>query len=105
MNSSKGIINTIKNRRSQSEFLKGISFRNHYLMIIKNETSYSFEKDKIKIYIGLMKYLVFFIIFDWKCLKYIKEIKNKKYLMEVKREKILKNINISNEEIYNLFDL
>ena len=49
MNSSKGIINTIKNRRSQSEFLKGISFRNHYLMIIKNETNYAFEKDKSKI--------------------------------------------------------
>ena len=68
MNSSKGVINTIKNRRSQSEFLKGISFRNHYLMIMKNETSYAFEKDKIKIYIGAMKYLVFFMIFDWKCL-------------------------------------
>ena len=105
MNSSKGIINTIKNRRSQSEFLKGISFRNHYLMIIKNETSYSFKRDKSKIYIGLMKYLVFFMIFDWKCLRYIKEIKAKKALMEAKRIQILKNINISNEEIYKLFDL
>ena len=105
MNSSKGIINTIKNRRSQSEFLKGISFRNHYLMIIKNETSYAFKKDKSKIYIGLMKYLVFFTIFDWKCLKYVKEIKVKKSLMEDKRSQILKNINISDKEIYKLFDL
>lgn len=105
MNSSKGIINTIKNRRSQSEFLKGISFRNHYLMIMKNETSYAFEKDKSKIYIGAMKYLVFFMIFDWKCLKYVKEVKSKKALMETKRNQILRNINLSNEEIYKLFDL
>lgn len=105
MNSSKGIVNTIKNRKSQSEFLKGISFRNHYLMIIKNETDYSFKKDKFKIYVGLMKYLVFFILFDRKCLKYIKEIKNRKSLMEEKKNQILKNINISDEQIYKLFDL
>lgn len=105
MNSSKGIINTIKNRRSQSEFLKGISFRNHYLMIIKNETNYAFEKDKSKIYIGVMKYLVFFMLFDRKCLKYVKEVKSKRSLMEAKRNQILKNIKISDEEIYKLFDL
>ena len=105
MNSSKGVINTIKNRRSQSEFLKGIYFRNHYLMIMKNETSYAFKKDKSKIYIGAMKYLVFFMVFDWKCLKYVKEVKSKKDLMETKRKQILKNINISDEEIYKLFDL
>ena len=105
MNGSKGIINTIKNRRSQSEFLKGISFRNHYLMIIKNETNYAFEKDKSKIYIGVMKYLVFFMLFDRKCLKYVKEVKSKRSLMEAKRNQILKNIKISDEEIYKLFDL
>ena len=33
------------------------------------------------------------------------EIKAKKALMEAKRIQILKNINISNEEIYKLFDL
>ena len=52
-----------------------------------------------------LRYIVFFMIFDWKCLKYIKEIKAKRSLMEVKRKQILKNINISNEEIYKLFDL
>lgn len=105
MNSSKGIINTIQNRRNQSDFLKGISFRNHYLMLIKNETNYSFKKDRIKIYIGFMKYIVFFALFDWKCLKYIKEIKDKKELMKLKRRDILSNVKISNEAIYKLFDL
>lgn len=105
MNSSKGFLNTIKNRKSQSEFLKGISFRNHYLMIIKNETHSSFKRDKFKIYIGLMKYIIFFALFDWKCLKYINEIKSKKELMKSKRNQILKNIKISDEEIYKLFDL
>ena len=105
MNSSKGIINTIKNRKSQSEFLKGISFRNHYLMLIKNEINYTYKKDKSKIYIGLMKYLVFFTVFDWKCLKYVKEVKSKRPLMEAKRQQILKNITISYKDIYELFDL
>ena len=105
MNSSKGIINTIKNRKSQSEFLKGISFRNHYLMLIKNEINYTYKKDKSKIYIGLMKYLVFFTVFDWKCLKYVKEVKSKRPLMEAKRQQILKNITISDKDIYELFDL
>ena len=34
-----------------------------------------------------------------------KEVKSKKALMETKRKQILKNINISDEEIYKLFDL
>lgn len=105
MNSSKGIINTVRNRRSQSEFLKGISFRNHYLMLIKNETQYSYKKDRFKIYIGILKYIVFFLLFDWKCLKYIKQIKEMKSLMFEKRKKIMANIKISDEEIYKLFDL
>lgn len=105
MNSSKDILNTIKNRRNQSELLKGISFRNHYLMIIKNETKYSFNKDKIKIYIDILKYFTFFILFDWKCLKYTKEIKNKKNVILEKRKVVLDNIKLSDEEIYKLFDL
>lgn len=105
MNSSKGFINTIRNRKSQSDFLKGISFRNHYLMLIKNEMNDSFNKDKMKIYIGFIKYIAFFALFDWKCLKYIKEIEEKKQLMKIKRKEILKNVNISNEAIYRLFDL
>lgn len=105
MNSSKGIINTISNRRKQSEFLKGISFRNHYLMIMKNETTYSYKKDRIGIFIDLMKYLVFFLFFDFKCFKYIKQIKANKEKILKKREVIMKNVVLNDEEIYKLFDL
>lgn len=105
MNSSKGIINTIKNRRNQSEFLKGISFRNHYSMLIKNEVQYTFAKDRVGIYIDFIKYVVFFLLFDFKCLKYVKQIKKIKPKMLEKRSIIMKNIKISNEEIYKLFDL
>lgn len=105
MNSSKGIINTIKNRKSQSEFLKGISFRNHYLMLMKNENNYCYNKDRIGIYIDYMKYIVFFLLFDFKCLKYVKEIKSLKSKMMKKRDVIMKNTKLSNEEIYKLFDL
>ena len=105
MNSSKGLINTIKNRRSQSEFLKGISFRNHYLMLIKNEVQYTYKKDKLGIFIDWMKYIIFFLLFDFKCLKYIKEIKKYKDNALEKRKVIMENVKISNEEIYKLFDL
>lgn len=105
MNSSKGIINTIKNRKSQSDFLKGISFRNHYWMLIKNEVPYSYKKDKFKIYADYLKYIIFFTIFDRGCLKYINEIKSKKQKMLEKKKTILSNIKLSDVEIYKLFDL
>lgn len=105
MNSSKGIINTINNRRKQSELLKGISFRNHYFMIMKNERKYSFKKDILGIYIDLMKYLTFFLFFDLKCFKYIKQIKESKIKMLKKRESIMRNVILNDEEIYRLFDL
>ncbi|MEN8078661.1 glycosyltransferase family 2 protein [Clostridioides difficile] len=105
MNSSKGIINTIKNRKNQSEFLKGISFRNHYLMLMKNENNYCYNKDRVGIYIDYMKYIVFFLLFDFKCLKYVNEVKNLKSKMMKKRDIIMKNTKLSDEEIYKLFDL
>lgn len=105
MNSSKGIINTIKNRKTQSEFLKGISFRNHFWMIMKNEMDYSYRRDRIKIYIDYLKYIIFFILFDRGCLKYINDIKTKKEVMLSKRKIILKNTKLSDEEVYKLFDL
>lgn len=105
MNSAKGIIETIKNRKKQSEFLKGISFRNHYFMIIKNEVASSFKKDKIKIYLDLIKYLLFFLLFDFKCLKYTKELIRNKSTMIAKRNIIMDNKKIDDEEIYKLFDL
>lgn len=105
MNSSKGIINTIKNRRNQSEFLKGISFRNHYLMLTKNEVLDTYKKDKIGISLDYLKYVVFFVLFDFKCLKYINQIKELKPKMVRKRNEIMRNVKIDNEEIYKLFDL
>lgn len=105
MNSSKGLINTINNRKKQSEFLKGISFRNHYLMLYKNEINYTYKKDRLLIYSELYKYLVFFLLFDFKCFKYKKEIKKLKPKMIKKREIIMKNKKLSNNQVYELFDL
>ena len=105
MNSSKGLINTINNRKKQSEFLKGISFRNHYLMLYKNEINYTYKKDRLLIYLELCKYLVFFSLFDFECFKYKKEIKKLKPKMIKKREIIMKNKKLSNNQVYELFDL
>ena len=105
MNSSKGIINTIKARRKQSEFLKGISFRNHYLMLIKNESKGSYKKDKLGIYVDFIKYMTFFLLFDFKCFKYLKQVKEMKPKALEKRKVIMKNTKLNDEEIYKLFDL
>lgn len=105
MNSSKGILNTIKNRKNQSEFLKGISFRNHYLMLAKNEIPYTYKKDKKLIKIDYMKYITFFMLFDRECLKYKNQLNEMMPLALKKRDVIMKNVKLSEEEIYKLFDL
>ena len=51
----------------------------------KNEINYTYKKDKSKIYIGLMKYLVFFTVFDWKCLSMLK-VKSKDWFNGSKRD-------------------
>lgn len=94
MNSSKGIINTIKNRMNQSEYLKGVSFRNHILMLYKNQIKSTYNINNLTIYKLLFKYIIFFILFDNKCLKYINEITQYKSKMIYKRENIKKRLNI-----------
>lgn len=105
MNSSSGILETIRNRKNQSEFLKGISFRNQYLMLIKNENTNTYKRDKFGIWIEFLKYIIFFMFFDRGCLKYLKEIKRLKPLMIKKRNIIMQNVKLSDSEIYKLFDL
>lgn len=73
MNSAKGVINTIKNRRNQSEFLKELSFVNHICMLIKNNTEDNNSIRQIKKV--KLKYYIYFILFDKKCLKSRKKIK------------------------------
>ena len=45
----KGILNFVNSRKKQSEFLRGLSHRNHKMMLYKNFTSESYKKFSYKI--------------------------------------------------------
>lgn len=87
-----GIISFIKNRKSQSEFLRGISFRNHKMMIWKNDID-GFTKRYIfnilKRQIPLIGYMIIFERFNY---KYYKDALNKKSKIKEKSEYIKKYI-------------
>jgi GT2 family glycosyltransferase len=89
-----GFKNYINNRKSQSKFLRGISFRNHYLMLIKNETHQSFKRDRIKILKRLVVFLGYSLIFERFNFKYLAEIFKLKNKMIRKKSIFMKNIEI-----------
>lgn len=79
-----GIKDYINARKKQSEFIRRLSFRNQYLMILKNETKQTFKRDKLQISRNLIKFLIFSIIFERFNLKAIKEIFSLKNKMKLK---------------------
>jgi len=105
MNSSRGIIKQLNNRRKQSNYLKGISFRNQYLMVYKNDCSETVKKDKVKIGVRFLQYVVYFLIFEPGNLKYIRqfqELKKNRFLM--KKQHLAGIKTESGKTIYNLFE-
>ncbi|MGL5414439.1 MAG: glycosyltransferase family 2 protein [Clostridium sp.] len=90
MNSAKGVIATIKNRRGQSEFLKELSFVNHISMIKKNSMAREDSDKAIKKI--KFKYYLYFSLFDQKCLKSRKKLKNLESKMEKKNRYIKENL-------------
>ncbi|MFA9398538.1 MAG: glycosyltransferase family 2 protein [Clostridiaceae bacterium] len=61
----------IENRKKQSEYLRGISFRNHYLMIIKNKTSVSRSFNKYDIYKRFISFMCYSLIYERFNFKYL----------------------------------
>lgn len=99
--SSGGIISFIKNRKKQSEFLRGISFRNQIMMMYKNDFGF---KKKFRIYIikreGLM--WIYRFLFERFSYKYYKEaIRNKEKMINKKKE-FSEKVKIKAENIENL---
>lgn len=94
-----GIISFIKHRSNQSEFLRGISYRNDILMFLKNDINgflkkYSMNRNKRKI--GLMIYMLVFERFNYKYYKQAKELEEK---MLKKREYVRKIYNNAINEV------
>ena len=90
--SNGGILNFIRNRKSQSEFLKGISTRNHIMMLYKNNFDRFLYKYKKEILIRQFKLLIYCIIFEVSSLKYIIQAIKNKNKMKSKRDYFLKRI-------------
>lgn len=75
-----GIINFIKHRRTQSQFLRGISYRNDILMLWKNDLngfSKKYAKHRIKRKIAFIIYSSVFERFNYKYYKEAKMLKTK----------------------------
>lgn len=71
-NTHSGIKTKIKYRKGISENIRGLSFRNHYLLLLKNyDKSIS---NYIKIIIELCIQLIYIVLFERDTLKYTKEI-------------------------------
>ncbi|QLY79139.1 glycosyltransferase family 2 protein [Clostridium intestinale] len=105
MNSAKGLIEFLINRKKQSSYLQGISFRNQYLMIYKNEKFNNMQKDMFKIILRFFQYIIYFFIFNPSNLKNVKNIwviikkkisRKKQHLLSIKTE--------DERTIYALFD-
>ncbi|WP_052953983.1 glycosyltransferase family 2 protein [Clostridium sp. C8] len=87
-----GIIKFIKNRKKQSEFLRGISLRNHIMMIWKNDVNGFERKYKYNIIKRRIAFTFYMIIFERFNFKYYNQALSKKRTMLEKREYIKKII-------------
>ena len=76
----------IKHRKKQSEFLRGISYRNHLMMLEKNKFSDFIIENKIQIKIRQTLLVIYASIFERFIFKFRKEAKLNKELMNQKSE-------------------
>lgn len=97
----KGILNFIKKRREQSEFLKGLSYRNQIMMEWKNVdkgNGDTFSKTLRKLI-----FIIYCVIFERSTLKYYNQAKKLKPVMLKKNSIIISRRKKSNNDISNLF--
>ncbi len=88
-----GVKNFIRNRKGQSEFLRGISCRNHIMMLYKNETKDSFKRDKINILKREGAFFIYSILFERFNFKYYREAMKNKEKMYRKKEVLVQKLN------------
>lgn len=69
----KGIRNFIKARKQQSQFLRGISYRNRIMMIFKNNVDGFFKRNCLKILKRECLFILYAIIFEPFIFKYLKQ--------------------------------
>lgn len=84
--SEKGVLNFIKHRKKQSEFLRGISYRNHLMMLEKNKFSDFIIENRRKIQRRQIMLLIYSVFFERFIFKFRKEAKLNIRLMNEKKE-------------------
>ena len=87
-----GVINFIKNRKQQSEFLRGISYRNHLMMIYKNNINKFLYKHMFFVLKREILFWCYSVIYERFNFKYLKEVISKRKRLRQKREVFLLNI-------------
>lgn len=94
-----GVLKFIKNRKTQSEFLRGISYRNQLMMMWKNDIGDTLSQNRYKILKREITLLIYALVFERFTFKYYKEAKDKKSQMILKKEETYKKVK------YNMVDV
>ncbi|MBO7338211.1 MAG: hypothetical protein J6U33_06190, partial [Paludibacteraceae bacterium] len=104
MNSGNGIAETIKNKKNKG-LQNGLSLRNHYLMLMKNESGYTFRRDFHKILFNLLKYIAFYLFTNPKTLRYLCEAIGNRGKFREKHKNVNARRTIDDKMAYKLFEL
>ncbi len=97
-----GLIGFIKNRKDQSKFLRGISFRNHLFMLWKNDVDGFSKKYKFNIMKRQFLLACYMIVFEQFNIKYFREALNKKEKM-INKKKYFENK--TGNKLYNIDEI
>lgn len=94
LGSSKGgVLNFIKHRKNQSQFLRGISYRNHMIMVKKNNLGNFLKEYRYYIYKRRLAFALYMVLFERFNFKYYKEYLKLKPKIYKKSEEINKKYN------------
>ncbi|MBP5742533.1 MAG: glycosyltransferase family 2 protein [Paludibacteraceae bacterium] len=104
MNSGDGIMSTIKNKKDKN-LQNGLSLRNHYLMLMKNESRYTLCRDFHRILLNLLKYILFYLFTSPRTLKSLLDAASMRRKFRNKSKDTFSHKTIDNKAAYKLFDL
>ena len=93
----------LKNRKTKSAFINYHSYKNHLMILLKNEHCVNLSKDWLWIFWYEFRKLVFLLLTDWKTLKGISEVWHLWPRLIQKRKQIMNNYKVRPEEIRKWF--
>ncbi|WP_339060911.1 glycosyltransferase family 2 protein [Tepidibacillus marianensis] len=95
-------IEFIKNRKNQSSFIKTLSLKNHYSMLVKNLTIRDIKHNLLPIVIREIQHLLYSILFEFKTLKGISDFISDYKKMRTKRRLIMEKAKFRNPNVFLL---